>query len=294
MKTKTLISFIMAFSVLMISPPVAAEEPEEDALLPAELTPKCFVSLDNGETVVFLLDWTESMSLQFGNSTRADRVKSEVERITSKFSNNVKAAVVLYCTSEKCKYSGVERANMASEEYLSRFLWWAYKGKIEDGTLELSGVAYVWAGPYTYIIPPADAPACAGEIAEFLAKRKPQGFSAMGAGLFAALHVKGVNTILMALDGPPEVLEDGRQWTLSADAPDFKEWKESPYFPQGHIPKHGIDGHVLKIAETKIGETEVLKGVNFHAAYFDMPAWGVKLLEDIAKISGGTAKKIGK
>jgi hypothetical protein len=292
---KRFVPFAILLAALFLAP--IASFAEETAVgeepIEAALTPLSFEFDNLGETVVFLVDWTESMALPFEKSTRADYVKAQILKTASKFSKSVKAGVILFNTSDKCKYTGTDRAKMGSAEFLAQFYWWAYKGTMDNGTLNLAAAAFTFDGPYTYIFDPTSVTDGGAGLAAFLSKNKPQGLSAMGAGLFDAMRVKGVKTILMVVDGPPEVLEDGRQWPLPADAADYKEWKESPYRPQGVIPKHGIDGHVRKIAETKIGEIEVFKNVNFSVAYFDMPDWGVKLLDDLAKMNGGTAHKIG-
>ncbi len=113
--------------------------------------------------------------------------------------------------------------------------------------------------------------------------------STLASGLVAALKIKGVTSICLVTDGPPAVLLDGREWKVHAESKDAENWKTSPYFPQGKIPEGGIDGYVKKIAEN--GD---VKDVPLHSAYFPMPdaPWGKKLLEELAKMSGGSAEEI--
>ncbi len=291
---------VLALAIIIFSAPALGivYQPEDEPVTDQPVLP--FFDLGNeSEVVVFVVDNTESMALKHGEKTRAEIAAREITDVIGKLSDNVSVGVVSFGTAPRCKHSGVKQANMGTELYLARFLWWAYKGKLEDGVLSLDDVAYVWGGPYTEILPPAklDSADAAGRVENFLEKRgKPRGMSSMAAGLQAALKTKNVSTVLLVADGPPAVMLDGREWKLPGDSKDkvpedplgeAEKWSASPWFPQGEIPEKGIDGYVLDLAE-KAG----IKDVLFFAAYFDCPDWGKKLLEDLAKDTGGEAFKI--
>lgn len=298
LRTGLLVLFALLFSALVAlsaetssADDAASGDPRDPELeaagaLPLDSYVPLFDGENDSETVVFLVDSTASMAAPFGDSTRLERVQREILSVTSALSDNVEVGAVYFSTAPRCKHSDTAISEMGSKTYLARYLWWAYKGDFDNGALQLDGVAHVMAGPYVRVLPPTTLdPEHEKELVDFLESQKPEGLSSMASGLLEVMKHAPFGTVLMAFDGPPQVLLDGRVWEFEEGSSNARDWKISPWFPQGDIPENGIDGYVKReVQDAACGAPTVF------AAYFAAPEWTLRMLQNITGQKGEVFK----